>query len=130
MKAYLKVLVPIVITASVSCASNQVSKTDAAIKNETSNHKPSVTYSEKSIKNDVLSAELVEHFVIETASDGRAPKESLAIVQRKYAVQKVRNRLNTPSHMALSQFSSTDSQPNFYQDSGREDLSLNHAERG
>lgn len=108
MKAYLKVLAPIAITALVGCVSNQ----DAAIA-------PAI-HSEPREKNEVLSeveaesrlAGLAEPLVIAASSDELTAKETHFEVKRKHLFSKPQKHLNVQSQLASS--------PSIYQDTGQE----------
>jgi Ca-activated chloride channel family protein len=125
MKAYLKVLVPIAIAVMVGCASNQDSKTDTVIKEQTSNSEikhtsSTITYSDKELKNETLSDDSSGSLAIEAASYELASQEAQPLSKRKQTAKKVRVSAYMPSQLASIPFIQTENMPHLYQDNDRE----------
>ncbi|MFT7185146.1 MAG: Ca-activated chloride channel family protein [Pseudohongiellaceae bacterium] len=120
MNIYLKVLVPIAIAATVGCASNQESMTDAVIKGEARNTNLSIVHLEKETKGDVVASELAESVALSATTTNNALQVVHVKVRGKQAAQKAGSYLYMPSQVRSTQIHPADAPIHYYQDEGRE----------
>lgn len=111
MKAYLKVLVPLVIAAAVGCVSNKNPETAPVVKDKAADNNPSTVHAGKPIKNEVLSEGVAELF---------AAKEARIEMRGKHIFSKPRKHPNVQSQLASNPFISTDNQSPYYQNTDQE----------
>lgn len=111
MKIYLKALAPMTIVAAITAAQGCALSNNPS-SNNSSAGKPSTVHAEQRIKDEVLNEEVLKKEILVEGLEVEA--------KRKHFASEAQHPVYAQSQLASSPFISTDHQPQYYQESGRE----------
>lgn len=116
MKIYLKALAPMTIVAAITVVQGCASSNNPS-SNNSSAGKPSTVHAEQRIKDEVLKAEILNEEVLKK----EILVEGLEVeAKRKHFASEAQHPVYAQSQLASSRSISTDHQPQYYQETGRE----------
>lgn len=116
MKIYLKALAPMTIVAAITVVQGCASSNNPS-SNNSSAGKPSTVHAEQRIKDEVLKAEILNEEVLKK----EILVEGLEVeAKRKHFASEAQHPVYAQSQLASSPSISTDHQPQYYQETGRE----------